>query len=50
MTRAHDARLGDAETQDEIIPPQRYVAVAPGRGRAGLLSVRRVPKTDGRIF
>lgn len=27
VTGAHDARLGDSQTQDQVIPPERHVAV-----------------------
>ena len=38
---AHDAGLGHAEAQDQVVPPQCHVAVAAPR-RAGLLGVHRV--------
>lgn len=27
MARAHDARLGHAEAQDQVVPPQSHVVV-----------------------
>lgn len=46
MPGGHDAGLGHAQTQDQVVPPQRDVAVAGAR-RARLLGVDRAAADRG---
>ncbi len=56
VTGGHDARLSHAETQDQVVTPQRDVVVT-GACRAGLLSIhwtaaerQKGEKEGGQIF